>query len=137
MRRAIVVVGLLLIAPNCNKTHHFYKHPTLVTEKDVVSYMTIALEGPLPDERREAVNHIALTRYLNHQAVLEGLDTIARTDVSDQVRCSALLALHRSHDATAAETYMAILAPEASERQARNGSAKLRGDALCGALALL
>lgn len=128
---------LLLVGIGCNKTHHFYKHPTLVTQKDVVGYLVIALDGPLPDERREAVNHIALTRHLTHQVVLEGLGTIARTDTSDQVRCSALMALHQSGDPHAAETYLAILAPEESKHQARVASAPIRRDALAGAVALL
>lgn len=128
---------LLLIGLGCNKTHHYYKHPTFVTQKDAVRYLQIALEGPLPDERREAVNHIALTRYLTHQVVLVGLDTIARTDTSDQVRSSALIALTQSGDPSAVETYLAILAPEASPRQARTASALLRRDALAGAVVLL
>lgn len=128
---------LLLVAIGCNKTHHFYKHPTLVTQKDAVGYLQIALLGLLPDERREAVNHIALTRHLTHQVVLDGLDTIARIDTSDQVRCSALIALKQSGDPVAAETYFAILAPQASQHQARTASAPLRRNALIGAVALL
>jgi HEAT repeat protein len=86
-----------------------HKHPLFVTEADAVKYLQRALESELPDERREAIDRIARTRHLKHEVVLGALSTIAATDPSPAVRCSAVAALRRSEDPAIAATLVRIL----------------------------
>lgn len=108
-----MVVGLLLMAGCSGRRWH--KHPVFVTEADAVVYLKEALESELPDDRRLAVDHIAKTRYLNHDVVLDALATIAGTDRSPAVRCAALGALRRSQNPRIATTLVEVLGQARSE----------------------
>ncbi len=141
-RWAALGLALVVMVPMCGcsgKRRH-YKHPVFVTEGDAVKYLKRALESPLPDERREAVQQVARTRYLTHETVLDALDTIARTDSSTAVRCAALAALASANDPRAAPTIVAVLAEPPADpdrRQAQPTDDKIRMEAMRAAWVLI
>ncbi|HUU82398.1 MAG TPA: hypothetical protein VM243_02735 [Phycisphaerae bacterium] len=132
-----LTVGLLL-AGGCSG-HRWHKHPVFVTEADAVRYLNQALESELPDDRRDAVDQVARTRYLNHDVVLNALATIARTDGSPAVRCAALVAMRRSQNPRVAATLVEVLEQSSTDPERPTAfppSADIRLEALRTAIAL-
>ncbi len=77
-----------------------------------------ALEAENGDTRRDAVCRIAESKYVTHQDAFNVLDTVARTDPLDQVRCIAVKAFTRYNDSRPVDALVAILRAKAGSKEA-------------------
>jgi hypothetical protein len=112
-RRAVEVTLLVpaitvLVLGACTKSHTRFKHPRFMSEQDCAACVEVALEAPSPDARREAVVHVAKTKYLTDPVVIRALATIARSDESASVRFASVRALTRAGEPADAEPLLAI-----------------------------
>jgi hypothetical protein len=90
-----------------------------MSESDASRYVSIALDDPNPDTRRDTIEHLAETRFAQHDIVLDACRIVARTDPSESVRCAAVRLLSESGDPGAATTLIEIL--QSSGASARVG----------------
>jgi len=74
-------------------------------------WLDVALESPLPDDRRRAVNAIAASREGRSDWAVQAFDSIARTDIDATVRVAALRALRRSAGAATVPLTVKLLQP--------------------------
>ena len=109
-------MGILsALGPGC-ATKRAHKPTWLMTETDAGRYIAAALEDPSPDARRNALEHLAKSRYARHDTVLKACRIVVRTDRSDCVRCAAIRLLSASGDPSAAEVLVELF-------QSQTGSA--------------
>lgn len=119
---------LLLIAlPSCDPgqrrdVSERFKHYTPEQDRQ------IALNDSSPNERRRAVARIAASGRTD-DATFDVLDTVARRDASEQVRCVALRGLGGFADARPVQTALVILNPKGHPGEAAEAGPQVRWEA--------
>ena len=126
---ALVVVSLWSVL-GCTSTPSIQMPAILLTQNDVARYLIEALEHEQPDTRRAAIVRVTQTRHSQREAVVETLCTIARTDASPMVRCTAIQALSNQPNPTSAATLAAIVATFDTQSTIRVPAPQVRADAL-------
>ncbi len=89
----------------------------------------MALESPLPDDRRRAVDAIAASREGRSEWAAAAFDSIARTDVDATVRVAALRALRRSAGAATVPLTVKLLQPAPTPDDVRPAPGIVRWEA--------
>jgi len=89
-----------------------FKPAWLASQRDVGTYLDLALTNPDADIRRAAVVQVGKTRHHGIPVAMDALALIARSDRSAAVRCAAIRVLARHPGPTAATTMLTLLTPE-------------------------
>ncbi len=80
-----------------------------MSESDASRYVSVALDDPNPDARRDAIECLAETRFAQDNIVVDACRIIACTDPSESVRCAAVRLLSESGRPEAATTLIEVL----------------------------
>lgn len=95
-----------------------------------------SLDAQNTDDRRDAVCRIAESGYVTSQDAFHVLDTVARTDPAEQVRCIAIKAFTRYGDSRPVTPLLAILQAAQGSKEALPAGDEVRWEAASALLAM-
>jgi len=128
--RWLAVGVAAVIASGCSRQKSSRQFTEWLNRNNAHHQVVTALESDSPDARRQAVNRLALTKDVTADWAFAALDTVARTDRNEHVRCAAVRAMKNYYDERPVATLLMILNQPRYKDQVRPTSESLRWDAI-------